>query len=298
MAQTGWLDPELSPQQLLDRQTINGVDVLNPLYGEADAAGPPGGTARETGWLGRELSPQQLLDRELMSACDLLSPLYAEVPDATSQVAGTLSQTIVLSLTASGTVLVQGALSKSVTLSLSASATTLTQGSLSRTLPLGFTANGTVVVQSSLSQGLSLTLSASGAVTFAGSNGNLSQTLGLILLADGTVPVIPHTGGPKPKHRSFELDVKPTKREPLPPQKRGLRRIPSVKVALSLTAPSAVILAEVGVAPLFPITASVRLPGIKPPALAIQGQVTSPLGLANERIDNLEALLLVVMEDD
>src|SRR6185503_18958164 len=36
MAATGWLDPELSPQQLLDRQLITAADMLSPLYAEAD----------------------------------------------------------------------------------------------------------------------------------------------------------------------------------------------------------------------------------------------------------------------
>lgn len=37
MARTGWLDPELSPQQLLDRE-LSPVDMLTPLYAELDAA--------------------------------------------------------------------------------------------------------------------------------------------------------------------------------------------------------------------------------------------------------------------
>jgi hypothetical protein len=38
VARTGFLDPELSPQQLLDRQLITAVDMLTPLYAEADAS--------------------------------------------------------------------------------------------------------------------------------------------------------------------------------------------------------------------------------------------------------------------
>jgi hypothetical protein len=37
MARTGFLDPELSPQQLLDRQLITAEDMLTPNYAEADA---------------------------------------------------------------------------------------------------------------------------------------------------------------------------------------------------------------------------------------------------------------------
>lgn len=106
------------------------------------------------------------------------------------------------------------------------------------------------------------------------------------------------TGGPKPARRRFELDVKPTKHQPIPEQKPRQRRVPEVHVALSLTAPSAVVVAEVGVAPLLPVTMAVRLPRLAAPPLQIRGQVTSRLGLAEERIGELEAVLAAVMEDD
>lgn len=69
-------------------------------------------------------------------------------------------------------------------------------------------------------------------------------------------------------------------------------------MALSLTAPLPVVVADVTVAPLLPVAMAVRLPRVAAPAFAVRGQVTSRLGLANERIEELEAVLAAVMEDE
>lgn len=106
------------------------------------------------------------------------------------------------------------------------------------------------------------------------------------------------TGGPKPARRRFELDIKPTKRQPIPERKSRERRVPAVHVALSLTAPSAVVVAEVQVQPLLPVAVSIRLPRLAAPPFSVRGVVTSRLGLAEERIGELEAVLAAVMEDE
>ena len=111
-------------------------------------------------------------------------------------------------------------------------------------------------------------------------------------------PAVPGTGGPVPAKRRFELDVKPTKRTKIPEAKPHQRRIPEVHVALSLIAPRAVAVVDVAVAQLLPVRATLRLPWLDPPSLRARAQVTSRLGLANERIEELEAVLAAVMEDD
>lgn len=116
--------------------------------------------------------------------------------------------------------------------------------------------------------------------------------------AVSVAPPVPGTGGPTLARRRFELDIKPIKRHPVPERKPRHRRIPEVHVALSLTTPSAVVVAEVTVAPLLPVTMVVRLPRLAAPPFQIRGQVTSRLGLAEERIGELEAVLAAVMEDD
>lgn len=111
-------------------------------------------------------------------------------------------------------------------------------------------------------------------------------------------PAVPGTGGPAPAKRRFELDVKRTKPQQIPERKPRQRRVPAVHVALSLTAPSAVVVAEVQIQPLLPVTATVHLPWAAAPPFGVRGVVTSRLGLAEERIGELEAVLAAVMEDE
>lgn len=111
-------------------------------------------------------------------------------------------------------------------------------------------------------------------------------------------PPVPGTGGPTLARRRFELDIKPTKRHPVPERKPRHRRIPEVHVALSLTTPSAVVVAEVAIQPLLPVAIAIRLPRLAAPPFSVRAQVTNRLGLAEERIGELEAVLAAVMEDD
>lgn len=117
-------------------------------------------------------------------------------------------------------------------------------------------------------------------------------------VAAPVAPTIPGTGGPAVARRRYELDVKPTKRAKVPDAKPHQRRIPEVHVALSLTPPRAVVVCHILVAQLLPITARLRLPRLAPPPLGVRAQVTSRLGLAHERIEELEAVLAAVLEDD
>lgn len=106
------------------------------------------------------------------------------------------------------------------------------------------------------------------------------------------------TGGPKPARRRFELDVKPTRKTEIPePKQSPTRRIQEVHAALSLTAPLPVLSVEVAVAELLPVTARLALPRVAVPSMSMRVQVTSLLGLANERVEELEAVLAAVLED-
>lgn len=108
--------------------------------------------------------------------------------------------------------------------------------------------------------------------------------------------VVPGTGGPAGKRRKFVLDL--PHREPKEPErKRRARRLPEVHAALSLAVPLPTLSVAAAVAELLPVMARLTLPRIPVPSPAVQVQVTSLLGLANERVEELEAVLAAVLED-
>ncbi|HKW12939.1 MAG TPA: hypothetical protein VJS69_00495 [Candidatus Krumholzibacteria bacterium] len=104
------------------------------------------------------------------------------------------------------------------------------------------------------------------------------------------------TGGPRPRRR-FELDLPRKERKQKPEPKRRRVRVPEVHVALSLVAPLPTLAVEAAVAELLPVTAQIKLPRLMLPAVSMQVQVTSLLGLAHERVEELEAVLAAVLED-
>ena len=118
--------------------------------------------------------------------------------------------------------------------------------------------------------------------------------------AGAVVPVVPPpasgTGGPKPRRRKFVLDL-PHKEREEPKRKERARRSPEVHAALSLTAPLPVLSVAAAVAELLPVMARLTLPQVATPSASVQVQVTSLLGLAHERVEELEAALAAVLED-
>lgn len=105
----------------------------------------------------------------------------------------------------------------------------------------------------------------------------------------------PGTGGPRPK-RKFVLDHLPEqrKREDRKPEKRT-RRVPAVHVGLHLPLPVPVLALEV--ASPEPVVASMVLPRFAPPLPSLMVRVRTKLELAEDRIDELEAVLAAVLED-
>lgn len=109
-------------------------------------------------------------------------------------------------------------------------------------------------------------------------------------------PPAPGTGGPAVKRRKFVLDL-PHHEHKEPERKKRARRIPEVHVALSLTATLPALSVAATVAELLPVTARLTLPRLGLPLASLQVQVTGLLGLAHERVEELEAMLVAVLED-
>lgn len=119
----------------------------------------------------------------------------------------------------------------------------------------------------------------------------------------GTSGVIPPTppaqaqpGGPRPK-RKFILDHLPERkrREPAERREPRQRRVPAVHVGLSLPLPIPVL--ALSVASPAPVMAQMVLPRVAPPLPSLMVRVRTKLELAEDRIDELEAVLAAVLED-
>lgn len=146
-------------------------------------------------------------------------------------------------------------------------------------------------------------IAGSGAVSGGAISGTAALSVPMPVVAGlGTVtappapPIEGGTGGPAAKRRRFVLDLKhPEPKEPK--RKQPARRIPAIHAALSLTSPFPVLSVTASVAELLPVTArlALRRPALPMPSWEVE--VTSLLGLANERVEELEAALAAVLED-
>jgi len=118
----------------------------------------------------------------------------------------------------------------------------------------------------------------------------------------GVIPPIPPvqsqpgTGGPRPK-RKFILDrlPEPKRREPKRIPEKRIRRVPAMRVGLSLPLPLPVLAVTVSVPA--PVAAMLTLPRAILPGMLVKVTTRTRLELATDRIDELEAVLAAVLED-